>query len=182
MQDINVIVLGHQLADPSMWIKYLADRFKQPVTQEVFHEPDRCLVIELDTAHYRMVTKAPVHALRNEADSYRVLFSQPVDALIYVQSIFVEGLHLIQRDFHIVSRILAEHPSCPPVFTLLNDIFCGKNADDTLLSVDELNAYIIPDSRVFHTSISYWPNAENCAIGADEVFSELLNILNDGGN
>ncbi len=182
MQNINVMVLGHQFAEPIMWILYLADRFKQPITQEVFNEPDRCLVIELATVRYRMVTKAPVHALLTEEDSYRVLLAQPADVIIYFQSIFVEGLHLIQRDFHIVSRLLAEHPSYPPVFTLLNDISCGKNTDDTLLSMDELNQYTIPGSQVFQTSIGYWPNAENCAAGADEVFSELLNILNDGGN
>ncbi len=178
MQNINVTVLGHELADPIMWVLYLADRFNQPIRQEVFHDPDRCLVVELTTARYRMVTKAPVHALWAEEDSYRVLLAQPVDVAMYFQSVFVNALHLIQRDFDIVNRLLAAHPTHPPVFTLWNDIFCGKEKGD-LLTAEQLNQYRIVGSRVFQTSIRYMPYSETCARGADEVFEALLNVLDE---
>ncbi len=32
MQDINVLVLGHQFAEPTMWTQYLAQRFHHPIT------------------------------------------------------------------------------------------------------------------------------------------------------
>jgi hypothetical protein len=165
------------LADPILWVLYLADRFQQPITHEVFHEPDRCLVVELTTGGYHMVTKAPVHTLWAEEESYRVLLAQPVDVVMYFQSVFVNKLHAIRRDFNIVSRLLAAHPKRLPVFTLLNDISCGRHVE-TLLSPDELNLYRIPESYVFRTSISYPSDSGGCTKGADEVFAALLNVLN----
>jgi hypothetical protein len=176
MQHINVLVLGHQFAAPTMWVQYLAQRFKQPLTPEVFHGPDRCVVVEVNTAHYRMVTKAPVHALRHLEDSYRVLLAQPVDVLLYFQSIFVELEYLNRWDFDIVSPLLAARPTCPPVFTLLNDFYCGES-NRTLLSEEELNQYILPGSRVFRTAISYLGTTKGCERGADEVFDALLDLL-----
>lgn len=175
MQHLNILVLGHQLADPIQWVLYLADRFQQPITQEVFHEPDRCLVVELTTGGYHMITKAPVHALLTEEESYRVLLAQPVDVVMYFQSVFANALHVIQRDFTIVSRLLAARPTRLPVFTLLNDIYCGRNVE-THLSPSELNQYRIPESYVFRTSISSPSESRGCAKGADEVFTALLNL------
>ena len=161
-----------------MWVQYLAKRFKQSITQEVFHEPDRCLGVELKTQHYRMVTKAPFHALRAIEESYRVLLASPVDVLIYFQSIFAELDQLNRRDFDIVSRLLASRSSCPPVFTLLNDFYCGEYG--TLLPTEELNQYIIPGSRVFRTAISYLGGAtKSCERGAEEVFDALLDVLDN---
>ena len=175
MQHLNILALGHQLADPIQWILYLEDRFQQPITQEVFHEPDRCLVVELTTGDYHMVTKAPVHALWTEEESYRVLLAQPVDVVMYVQSVFVYALHALQRDFTIVNRLLVERPARLPVFTLLNDIHCGESAEARLAS-EELTRYRIPGSRVFRTAISHPAETRGCAHGADEVFAALLNL------
>jgi len=177
MQPINILALGHQLADPIQWVLYLADRFQQPITQEVFHKPDRCLVVELTTGGYHIVTKAPIHALLTEEESYRILLAQPVDVVIYFQSVFVSKLHVIQRDFKIFNRLLAVRPTRLPVFTLLNDIYCGRNVE-TLLSPDELNQYRIPESYVFRTSISSPSESRGCADGADEVFTALVDVLN----
>ena len=160
-----------------MWALYLARRFKQPLRQEVFNKPDRCLVVEFNAAGYRVIAKAPIHALWSEEDSYRVLLAQPVDVLVYFQSIFIELEHLNRRDFDIVSRLLAARPTCPPVFTLLNDIYCGES-QRALLPEEELSQYILPGSRVFRTVISYLPTTETCAIGAEEVFDALLDVLN----
>lgn len=177
MQNINVIVAGHQFADPGMWIGYLVRRFNTYPSVEVLCEPDQCFLVELNTEYYRMITKAPHHALRYEKDSYRLLLTQPADVIIYVQSVFVEMLHLIQRDFNIVSRLLAARPTCPPVFTLLNDIYCGECG--TPLPAEELNQYKIPESRVFRTAIGNLSASEYCARGADEVFDEILKLFND---
>ncbi len=123
-----------------------------------------------------MVTKAPFHALWTVEDSYRVLLAQPVDVVLYFQSVVIELLVLSQQDFQIVSRLLAVCPTCPPVFTLLNDIYCGEYG--TLLPAEELNQYILPGSRIFRTAISYLGATKGCARGADEVFTALLDVLN----
>ncbi|MCP4396043.1 MAG: hypothetical protein GY801_01860 [bacterium] len=109
-----------------------------------------------------------------EEESYQVLLTQPADVVIYVQSIVAELSHLMKMDFHIVSRILSEYPQKPPIFTLLNDMYCGDYG--TLLAEEELTKYVIPSSRVFRTAIRYLPASKNCATGADEVFDELLKI------
>jgi hypothetical protein len=176
MEHINILVLGHQLSDPVQWVLYLADRFQQPITHEVFHEPDRCLVVELTTGGYHMVTKGPVYALLDKEESYRILLAQPVDVVLYFQSVFASKLHVIQRDFDIISPLLAVHPTRPPVFTVLNDIYCGRNLE-TRLSSDQLNQYRIPESCVFETSISSPSESMGCAEGADEVFEALLDVL-----
>ncbi len=175
MRNINVLVAGHQFADPGMWIIYLAHRFNKRTRREVLREPDGCIVVELKTKNYHMLTKAPHHALFDEEESYRLLLAQSADVVIYVQSIFVEQLHLIQRDFDLVSRLLAARPDCPPVFTLLNDSYCGQY-QGTLLAEEELKHYIIPGSRVFRTAIGYRPTSGNCVTGADEVFDAVLNL------
>ncbi len=179
MRNTNVIVAGHQFADPLMWIEYLAKRFKKQTWSEILHEPDRCVLLETRIDNDNNVfTKAPFHPLLHEKDSYQMLFKQHADVMIYIHSVIADTLHLTKRDFKIVSGILAELPTCPPVLTLLNDSYCG-NYHGTHLTEEELKDYIIPDSQVFRTAIGYRPTSGNCSIGADEVFDELLNICND---
>ncbi|MCP4397718.1 MAG: hypothetical protein GY801_10515 [bacterium] len=175
MRNINVVVAGHQFADPVMWILYLADRFKKQPDCETLQRPDRCLVFETKTASYSMRTKAPVHPFLTKEDSYRLLFTQQVDIILHIQSVVAEQLHLTERDLTIVNRILTELPYTPSVFTLLNDSYCGKY-HGSVLPDEELNKYVIPGSRVFRTAIGYRPTSGNCSIGADEVFDELLKI------
>ena len=176
MQHINILALGHKLADPIQWVLYLEERFQQPITQEVFHEPDRCLIVEVTNGDYHIATKAPVHALLTKEESYRVLLAQPVDLMIYIQSVFTHAFKAIQRDFTIVNRLLDERPTRFPVFTLLNDIHCGESAEARLTS-EELTCYRIPDSRVFRTAISHPAETRGCAYGADEVFDALIDVL-----
>jgi len=178
MQKSIVIVAGHQFAEPCMWGIYLAKRFNHHATQEILQEPDRCLLVEIQTEHHTILTKAPIHALFHEKESYRVLLTQPADAVIYFQSICAELVHLSKRDFNIVRPLLAARPDCPPVFTLLNDIYCGS-PHVTTLPETELNKYIIPGSRVFRTAISYLPAVGEYSTGADEVFDELVKVLNE---
>ncbi len=179
MKNISVVVAGHQFGEPLMWVLYLSNRFKKQVSTEVLLEPDRSIFLEIQTDKYVILTKAPIHPLLNKEESYRILLTQHADVVIYVQSVFADFLYLIQRDFDIVSPLLAVRPIRPPVFTLLNDIYCGMSRHRTLLSAEELNRYRIPGSRVFRTAIGDLPAVGNCSMGANDVFDELLNVLND---